>query len=251
MNFTLTQTFQYLIALCSLLSVLTVAVCGQQESISQSETSAAAPTNNAQGALWKDVPEKVNVGARYLFYLHGAIVENEGIRPVSPEYGVYEYEKILDTFVNKGFTVISEARPRGTDPSQYAAKVAGQLNRLLKAGVGPQRITVVGASRGGAIAILASTLLKNRDVNFVILASCGNSSVYRNTKVDLWGSILSIYDLKDVTGAGTCRRFFDNSTGVSRHKEIVLRLGLGHGILYRPMREWVDPTIDWANQMWR
>lgn len=232
-----------------MLSVLTVAVCGQQESISQSETSAAAPTNNAQGALWKDVPEKVNVDARYLFYLHGAIVENEGIRPVSPEYGVYEYEKILDTFVKKGFTVISEARPRGTDAPQYAAKVAGQLNRLLKAGVAPQKITVVGASRGGAIAILASTLLKNRDVNFVILASCGNSSVYRNTKVDLWGNILSIYDVKDVTGAGTCQRFFDNSTGVSRHKEIVLRLGLGHGVLYRPMREWVDPTVDWANQL--
>lgn len=249
MNPTSAQILRYLTALCSLLSMLTVAACGQQTASSKSVISAASSTTNAQGALWNNVSENVDVGAKYLFYLHGAIVENEGMRPVSPEYGVYEYEKIIDTFANKGFIVISEVRPRGTDAQQYAAKVVGQINRLRIAGVPPQKITVVGASRGGAIAMLASTLLKNRDVNFVVLASCGNSSVYRNTKVDLWGNILSIYDFKDITGAGTCQRVFGKSMGMNRHKEIKLRLGLGHGILYRPMREWVDPTVDWANQL--
>ena len=247
MNSAIVRALRRVTVLCSLVSVLALPACGQRAKHSKPATQAASAASHVQGALWKDVPEKVNVSAKYLFYLHGMIVENEGIRPVSPQYGVYEYEQILDTFVDKGFNVISEPRARGTNPREYAAKVVGQIKRLLEAGVPPRSITAVGASRGGAIVILASTLLRNRDVNFVILAACGNSNVYRETKVDLWGNILSIYDFKDVTGAGSCRRFVDSSTGVKRYKEIVLRLGTGHGILYRPLGEWVEPTLDWAH----
>lgn len=223
--------------------VMTVMIAMLLASIS---ASGQAGSKAAHGALWRDVSDKIDVRAMYLFYLHGIIVENEGVRPTSPQYGVYEYEEILKRFVGKGFIVISERRPRGTDPHQYARKVLGQINRLLKAGVPPQHITVVGASRGGGIAIFTSTLLKNRDVNFVILAACGDFSVYRDTKVDLWGNILSIYDSKESTGVGTCQRFFDNSTGVNKRKEIVVELGLGHGLLYRPYKEWVEPTTQWA-----
>lgn len=248
MNINSTRMLRRLIALFSLAVAMTVAACGQQAVAPSSSKSVALQADGAQGALWRDVPERIDTRAKYLFYLHGAIVENEGIRPVSPEYGVYEYEQILQTFVSRGFIVISERRPRGTDARQYAVKVVGQVNRLLKAGVPGERITIVGASRGGSITILVSTMLKNRDVNFVILASCGNSSVYRDTKVDLWGNILSIYDFKDTTGAGTCQKFFESSTGLKRQKEIVVQLGLGHGLLYRPLKEWVEPTVSWANQ---
>lgn len=244
----LLNTSLQLKALYALMSSLMVLACGQQAINPQAATSAASSPAAAEGALWKDVPERVDLKAKYLFYLHGAIVENYGVRPVSPDYGVYEYEEILSTFVKKGFIVISEPRPRGTDPHEYAAKVVKQARRLLKAGVPAKSITIVGASRGGAIAVIASTSLRNRDLNFVILASCGNSSIYRSMKVDLWGNILSIFDYKDTTGAGTCQRFFDSSTGLNRHKEIVLKLGSGHGILYRPLKEWVEPTADWALQ---
>ncbi len=243
------RALRHLTILPLLASVLTVAACGQQTQRAMPSTT-AAPVVVEQaraGVLWRDVPAEVDPRAKYLFYLHGAIVENEGVRPTSPEYGVYEYEQILEAFVNKGFTVIGERRPRGTDPREYAAKVVEQIKRLLAAGVPPQSITAVGASRGGAIAILASTLLRNRDVNFVILAACGNSSIYRANKVDLWGNILSVYDYKDTTGAGSCQKFVDGSTGVNRYKEIVVKLGNGHGLLYRPLKEWVDPAVEWAN----
>ncbi|MBA3322657.1 MAG: polysaccharide deacetylase family protein [Pyrinomonadaceae bacterium] len=203
--------------------------------------------HSSQGGWLKDVPRLIDRQAKHLFYLHGFIVENEGIRPTSPRYGVYEYEQIVRTLVNRGFVVISEARPKGTNPEVYAAKVVTQIQILLKAGVPPQNITVVGASRGGAIAAITSTLLKNRDVNYVIMAACGNSTIYRNFKVDLWGNILSIYDYKD-DGATTCRPFFDKSTGVNRRQEVVLKLGIGHGILYRPLPEWVEPVVEWTRQ---
>lgn len=66
-------------------------------------------TMAAARAIYKEVPQKIDPGSRYLFFLHGQIVENKGIRPTSEKYGTYEYRKILDTFKKKGFIVISEA----------------------------------------------------------------------------------------------------------------------------------------------
>jgi hypothetical protein len=28
-------------------------------------------------------------------------------------------------------------------------------------------------------------------------------------------------------------------------REIVLRTGLGHGFIYRPLPEWVNPAVEW------
>ena len=235
MNKKLRFTFQIPAFCCALILAMAASASGYQP-------------GNSQGQSYKDVPERIDANQRYLFYLHGFIIENEGIHAVSPRFGPYEYEKILDTFAGKGFVAISEARPKGTDPLIYAAKVVGQINRLLSAGVPPQNITVVGASRGGAIAIATSTLLKNRDVNFVILAACGNSNIYKSFRPDLWGNVLSIWDYKDDTGAGSCKQFFNRSSGINKRKEIKVKLGLGHGLLYRPLKEWVDPSVEWATK---
>lgn len=182
--------------------------------------------------------------AKYLFYLHGRIIEEQGIRPTDPRYGVYEYEQILDTFRRLGFTVISEARAKGTDPEQYASATAERIRGLLAAGVPPRRITVVGASKGAVIAMLTSTALANRDVNFVIMSNC-NDWVAENFRVDLHGNVLSIYDMNDEYGR-TCRRFFDSATGLNRRREVELKIGTGHATLYRPMKEWVDLVVEWA-----
>lgn len=221
-----------------LLTLMLVSIHGQQAV--KSKTATGRP-----GLILQDVPAEIDLKARYLFYLHGLIIENEGVRPTSPRFGVYEYQEILDTFKSRGFVVISEARPKGTDPEQYAGKVVEQVRRLLAAGVPPQNITVVGASRGGGIAMITSTRLKNRRVKFAIMAACGDWDVYRKVGIDLWGAILSVYDSKDDM-AGTCADFFKKSNGISKKKEVVLKLGLGHGILYRPFKEWVDVVTAWA-----
>lgn len=187
-------------------------------------------------------PKKVDTSARYLFYLHGRIVE-DGRRPVSPQYGAYEYDEILKTFKSKGFVVISEQRRKGTVVEQYAAKVADQVRRLLKAGVPPGNITVVGASQGSFIAMLASTHLKNRDVKFVFIAGCAADPGFLDM-VDLHGNVLSIYEKSD--GAGTCEKYRADATGIAKYEELQLQTGLRHGFIYRPMSEWVEPAISWA-----
>ena len=181
--------------------------------------------------------------ARYLFYLHGRIVE-EARRPKSPQHGFYEYDEILDVFKKRGFVVVSEQRRKGTDIEAYGKKVAGQVSDLLKAGVPPRQITVVGASQGSLMTMIASTYLKNRDLNFVLIAGCSRTPEEMLKLVDLHGNVLSIYENSDT--AGTCKKYYDDATGISKYEELQLRTGLRHGFIYRPITEWIEPSIAWA-----
>ena len=195
-----------------------------------------------QGVILNEVPQKIDTSARYLFYLHGRIVE-QGRRPISPQYGPYEYDQILDTFKQNGFVVISEQRRKGINIEQYAGEVARQARRLMKAGVPARNITIVGASQGSLIAMLTSTYLKNRELNFVIMAACSAEDEFLKM-VDLHGNVLSIYETTD--GARSCEKFRTDATGLSKYQELELNTRLRHGFIYRPMKEWIDPTIAWA-----
>lgn len=199
-----------------------------------------------QAGIYKDVPGNIDARARHLFYLHGRIVEDKGIRPVSAQHGVYEYEKILEAFRGAGFVVISEARAKDTDVRQYAAKVVAQVGALLKAGVPQRHITVVGASKGAMIAMHVSSLLGQGDVNFILIAGCGEQTL-KNPGLNLNGRVLSIYDASD-EGAGTCEKLFARSARLTKRSEVKLGLKLGHGFIYRPLKEWVEPTVAWAKE---
>ena len=220
--------------------------CSHNATGSQTDSKHASAAPQAQGLIIKDVPEHVDAARKYLFYLHGRIIEEQGIRPTSERWGVYEYEEMLEAFKTRGLVVISEARPRGTVIEQYAAKVVNQIQALIKAGVAPRNITVVGASKGSVIAMLVSMLMKSRELNFVLMGNC-NDGTLRERKVDLWGNVLSIFDATDDIG-GTCQKFFDKAKGLNKQKEVELKTGLGHGFLYKAMKEWIDPAGAWATE---
>ena len=191
-----------------------------------------------------DVPASINPDARYLFYLHGAIIERAGVRPTHPEFGVYEYQEILEVFAERGFVVISEARPAGTDGTAYAATVADQIRALITGGVAPEHITVVGFSKGGGIAIAVSSMLANDRVNFVFMGACGPWLDSRPEIVP-HGRLLALREASDGL-VGSCEGLFARSAGDGEHEELTLELGGGHGAFYRPRPEWVDPVVEWA-----
>src|SRR6186713_172794 len=56
------------------------------------------------------LPEKPDPAGRYVIYLHGRIIEDQGRRPTSPVWGVYEYDQILARLATDGATVVSEQR---------------------------------------------------------------------------------------------------------------------------------------------
>lgn len=197
------------------------------------------------GIILSDLPQKTDTKARYLFYVSGYIVKAGNTRPTSPKFGVYEYEQILESFKQSGFVVISEARKQTHEIKPYAAKVAERVRQLIKAGVPPKQITVVGASQGSWIAMLASTYLENRNLNFVFIAACSADEGFLKL-VNLHGNVLSIYEKSDL--AQSCQKYRTDATGINEWKEVEVNTGLKHGFLYRPMNEWTEPTIAWAKR---
>ena len=181
---------------------------------------------------------------RYLYYLHGQIVEGSDGRPDHPEYGVYDYPAIIAALEGEGFTVISEIREHNTDGMAYAGELAEQVRTLLADGVPPERITIVGASKGGGIAVAASALLDNERLNFVFMGTCVNW-IRDWPELKLRGRILSISEETD-TVAGSCREPFQNSDIQPLFREIRINTGRGHGAFYEPIPEWVEPVVNWS-----
>jgi len=191
------------------------------------------------------VPSQIDPGARYLFYLHGAIIERAGVRPKHPQFGIYEYQEILEVFAGRGFVVISEARPAGTDGKAYAAKVAEQVRALIAGGVSHWHITVVGFSKGGGIAITASSILAEKRLNFVFMGACGPWLDSRPEIVPN-GRMLALREASDNL-VGSCDGLFARAAGNGEREEITLELGGGHGAFYRPRPEWIEPIVEWAS----
>ena len=196
-------------------------------------------------------PKSVDITKRYLFYLHGRIVEEQGIPAVDPVFGEYEYQSILERLSSYEFVVISEQRVKNTDSIEYAKRIQKQVTILLNAGVPATNITVVGASQGAWITVYVSHFLENEKLNFVIMAICHpeNVEAFTQGQIFLYGNVLSIYDRADEL-AGSCQELFSfsESKGISKHEEVVLNVGTGHGILYKPLDEWITPVIQWAGK---
>ena len=196
---------------------------------------------NSMGIL-QHVPEVCDTSASYLFYLHGLIVEEAGIRPRSEEHGYYEYQLILEELSKLGFTVISEVRPSGTQVKPYAERIVVQMKSLLAQGVPARNITVVGASKGGVIGAYVSSVLGNREINYVFLAGLFEKCLV-DQDLKLFGRVLSIHDRADKLSI-VPGQYFERSQGLGQFKEIVLDLDLGHGVIYQPYQEWLVPLAE-------
>ena len=190
-------------------------------------------------------------GARHVIYLHGWIVQDQqNPRPEHARFGFYELEKILETFRERGFTVSGEIRPESASVDESADRVVVQVRELLESGVPANHVTVVGASMGAAIALLASERLGSTDVRFAVLGACLSSSIDRILEREGQkpsGHILSIREASDGLTSPCPPPAEDLENQEASHfREIVLDTGLHHGFLYRPIPEWVDPVLEWA-----
>lgn len=187
---------------------------------------------------------------RHLLYLHGRIVqEQQSARPQQPRFGFYELEKILATFRDAGFTVTGGIRPKAASVSESADVVVGQVRALLKQGVPADRVTVVGASMGGGIALVASARLQEPGVRFAVMGVCLSQNVAALAKDEgkaPSGHILAIRELSDELTAGCPAWKPDAKAPALVAREVVLNTGLSHGFLYRPIPEWVKPVLEWA-----
>lgn len=181
---------------------------------------------------------------RYLFYLHGQIVEGSDGRPEHPQFGLYDYPAIVQAFEDEGFEVISEIREADVDGQAYAQRIVGEVEELLAGGVDPSRISIVGNSKGGAIAVAVCAQLAHEELNYVFTGTCVNW-IGDWPHLVLRGRILSIVEATD-TVAGSCAAAFVESDLKPEFAELRIETGKGHGAFYAPDPAWFDPAVAWC-----
>lgn len=118
---------------------------------------------------------------------------------------------------------------------------------LTKTGIEPQKISVIGTSKGGYIAQYVSILANNQNLNFVFIASFMNNDIQNIPEINYCGNILTIYEKSDPFGASALKRKKTSNCEIKHFKEIELNTGIGHGFLFKPLKKWIEPTIKWAN----
>lgn len=184
---------------------------------------------------------------KHLFYVHGCCIKGKD----DPK--IKAYEMIAQELRNAGFNLTFDLRYADMSDSDalvqaYAAKVADQVNALLAKGVVPEDITVSGYSLGSMTTLVASGLIANPKVNFVLLAGCPvNTAIpvtidYSKVK----GRVLSITDTKD-DKFGSCNGRLPESV---TYKEVVLNSGEGHAVFRltdeKNLKLWKEPLAAWA-----
>ena len=65
-------------------------------------------------------------------------------------------------------------------------------------------------------------------------------------EVNFCGNILTIYDKSDEFGVSAIERKNKSTCKIKHFKEIELHNGLRHGFLFKPLKEWIEPAIKWA-----
>lgn len=187
--------------------------------------------------------DSFNGNSRIVIYLHGKIIEDQGVEAEHPEHGRYEYYETLSYLSKSGSQIVSEVRPSGANGVEYAEIVTGWITHLLNVGVPAQNISIVGFSKGAGIAIYVSHMLENQDINFVLIGICGDW-INSNNDIRLSGRVLSLFETSDEYG-GSCQILADRSPGISAFKEISFSTGEGHGAFYQAESFWLDPVIEW------
>lgn len=189
-----------------------------------------------------------SVQTRHIIYLHGQIVEDQGLPAVSEQYGEYRFDDIVEAFEEAGFEVSAPLRDAGADPDAAAWDVIELTSEFLDRGVAPENITIVGASKGAYIATLVSSQMEGPQFRYVLLAGCSEGVVetLRANDAELHGYVLAIRDSSDARLAGTCDALADASDAVRSYEEIVTETGLEHGLIYTPHPDWLESTIAFA-----
>ena len=181
---------------------------------------------------------------KHLFYLHGRIIELQGLPAESPQFGPYEYAAIIDSFRQNGFVVHHQVRTATTDFFSFVEALSLAVDSLLNEQVAPSNITVVGASKGAVMSMYLSHL-NPAPIRYVLLGA-NNDQIEEQFDWQLHGTILGVYEASDLLAGKNYHYWASRSPKAERFEQLRLNTGLDHGFFYRPIQEWLKPTIAWA-----
>ncbi len=131
---------------------------------------------------------------------------------------------------------------------EYAQKIVMQIDSLLKIGVKPNSITVIGTSKGGYISKYVSTFIANPNLNFVFIGYFQDSDIENCPEINFCGNILTIYEKSDELGVSAIKRKNISKLKIIKFSEIELNTKLKHGFLFKPLDEWIEPCKMWVKR---
>ncbi len=182
---------------------------------------------------------------KYIYYLHGRIIEIQGKDAVSDEYGKYEFDSIVTALGGSEHIVIAEVRHENVDYLDYANTISREIDSLVNRSIAPIDITVIGASKGAIIASNISTMNLN-PINYVLLAG-NNDYQEKNNEWKFHGQVLCFYDYSDSIAGGNYDYWKNKENYTTKFEQIELKTQLGHGFLYKPLNVWIEPTRKWIS----
>ena len=185
--------------------------------------------------------------SKFVIFLHNRFLETHSLEELRHEYGRTEYKEILAEFKKGGLNVISKKREGKVNAREYAQRIIHQVDSLILKGIKPTDITIVGTSKGGYIAQYVSALAINPKLNYVFIASFRNIDIQNIPEINYCGNILTIYEKSDTLGVSAIKRKQNSSCKIENFKEIELDTKMKHGFLFKPLKEWIEPVINWAN----
>src|ERR1700722_6925075 len=66
--------------------------------------------------LYEQFPADIHPGERYVIFSHGFIAEGEDPKPVSPQFGVYDFPALKEAlFAGGGYNLIAVQRKKGLE----------------------------------------------------------------------------------------------------------------------------------------
>jgi hypothetical protein len=179
----------------------------------------------------------------HIYYLHGKINEEQGRNAVSEKFGKFELDEILKQLNVNNSVIHCEIRTKDTDVKIYATKISREIDSLINSGIPSRNITIVGASKGALIAMNISHINKH-NINYVFLAG-NNDYQEKNNDWKFHGQILCIYDLSDDIAGENYNYWKEKPNYSTIFEQLEIKTNLGHGFLYKPLKEWINPTKEW------
>lgn len=196
----------------------------------------------ASAEIYLAYPETVDIGQNYVFYLHGKIVEGADTRPEHPRWGTYDFPAVVDALTTDSYHLIAVHRSAGKNSIEHATELAAKIRSYQDQGLDPTQMTIIGFSKGGAIAILAMNTLKQENLTTILLAACAD---WTHDAADIlaYGKLYSIFEKSD--RVGSCAPIQKRSELLVEFKEIEIDTGFEHGAFYQPLQDWVVPVKKW------
>jgi hypothetical protein len=144
-------------------------------------------------ALWFGALGVAGAADMQLFYLPDCCIRDMN----DPKAATYE--AAVEALRREGFTVSFEANTRDGElaTQRQVAALADRILALLAAGAFAENITVVGHARGATTALLASALVENRRVNYVLLGGCPAAATPDIDYAKVMGRFLVLTDVQE------------------------------------------------------